>query len=226
MPRVLLAEDDPVIAEPLSRALAREGYEVAVADSGAGAVERAPDFDLLILDLNLSGENGSEVARQVRARGLSVPILVLSGRADELSGLNGAGTVADDYVTKPFRLADLLARARKLLSGGHSSGTGEVLRAQDIEVDTKLRRATKGETELHLTNKEFDLLATLIRQAGTVIPQEVLCQDLWGNDPQGSPKTLETHVSWLRRKLADDAAEPQYITTDPEVGYKFENGNA
>ena len=225
MARVLLAEDDPAIAEPLSRALAREGYEVEVTPTGPQAVDRAEEFDLLVVDLSLPGISGQEVARQVRARGASVPILVLSGRADEIDELGAIGSSADDYVTKPFRLAELLARVRNLIRLGEAgTANGERLVAQDLTIDPRARKALRGDQELHLTHKEFDLLVALVRQAGTLVPQEDLMRYLWGNDPQGSPKTLETHVSWLRRKLGDDAAEPRYISTDPGVGFRFELG--
>ena len=223
MTQVLLAEDDPAIAEPLARALGREGYDVHVQGTGQGAIDGASTADLIVLDLGLPDMDGLDVARSIRSAGITTPVLVLTARAEEVDLVVGLDAGADDYVTKPFRLAELLARVRALL---RRSGTEPVeeddLRAQDVHVDAASRRAFQGERELHLTAKEFDLLRVLVGAGGAVVGRDQLMRDVWGSDPTGSTKTLDMHVSWLRRKLGDDANSPRYITTVRGMGFRFE----
>lgn len=219
---VLLVEDDPAIAEPLTRALGREGYEVRAHGTGRGALNEADAVDLIVLDLGLPDMDGLDVARQVRKNGLTTPILILTARSDEVDMVVGLDAGADDYVTKPFRLAELLARVRALLrrTGGEEV-EGELV-AQDVRVDVGAHRAFSGDRELQLTAKEFDLLRVFVREAGNVVERDVLMREVWGSDPSGSTKTLDMHVSWLRRKLGDDAADPHYITTVRGMGFRFE----
>ncbi|MCK9794965.1 response regulator transcription factor [Isoptericola sp. 4D.3] len=225
MTHVLLAEDDPAIAEPLARALTREGYDVIVQGTGQGAVDNAGSADIVVLDLGLPDMDGLDVAREIRGSGLTVPVLVLTARADEVDLVVGLDAGADDYVTKPFRLAELLARVRALLRRTHGeTGEDEELRAQDVRVDVAAHRAFQGERELHLTTKEFDLLKVLVANAGSVVVRDTLMRDVWGSDPVGSTKTLDMHVSWLRRKLGDDANAPRYVSTVRGLGFRFELG--
>jgi DNA-binding response OmpR family regulator len=227
MTHVLLAEDDPAIAEPLARALTREGYDVVVQGTGQGAVDNAANADIVVLDLGLPDKDGLDVAREIRAKGLTVPVLVLTARADEVDLVVGLDAGADDYVTKPFRLAELLARVRALLRRTHGETTDdEELRAQDVLVDVAAHRAFQGERELHLTTKEFDLLKVLVGNAGSVVLRDTLMRDVWGSDPVGSTKTLDMHVSWLRRKLGDDANSPRYVSTVRGLGFRFELGQS
>jgi len=223
MPKVLLVEDDPGIAEPLARALTRDGYEVALAANGQSAIDQAETADLMLLDLGLPDIDGTEVARALRKAGLTVPILVLTARADEVDKVLGLESGADDYVTKPFRLAELLSRVRALIKRGQSEPTAvDEFVAQEVRVNKGTRKAYLNDDELVLTAKEFDLLRVLVENAGNVVLRETLMKDVWGNDPQGSTKALESHISALRRKLADDVDKPQYITTAKGLGYKFE----
>ncbi|GEN81644.1 response regulator transcription factor [Actinotalea fermentans] len=225
MTRVLLAEDDPAIAEPLARALGREGYDVLVQGTGQGAIDNVPSADLLILDLGLPDMDGLDVARWVRGRGLTTPVLVLTARADEVDLVVGLDAGADDYVTKPFRLAELLARVRALLRRTQGDGAdGEELTAKDVRMDLAAHRAFQADRELHLTAKEFELLRVLVRDAGSVVSREQLMREVWDSDPTGSTKTLDMHVSWLRRKLGDDANDPRYISTVRGMGFRFESG--
>ncbi len=221
MTRVLLAEDDASIAEPLARALRREGYEVDVRADGPSALAGATDgIDLVVLDLGLPGMDGLDVCRELRARGSEVPVLVLTARADEVDTVVGLDAGADDYVTKPFRLAELLARARALLRrGGH-----EPEPAARVRIDAEARQAFLDEEELQLTAKEFDLLRVLVRESGRVVPREQLMREVWDADWYGSTKTLDMHVSWLRRKLGDEAGQPRFIATVRGVGFRFERG--
>ena len=225
MTRVLLAEDDPAIAEPLARALGREGYDVVVQGTGQGAIDNVPSADLLILDLGLPDMDGLDVARWVRGRSLTTPVLVLTARADEVDLVVGLDAGADDYVTKPFRLAELLARVRALLRRSQADGgDDEELNAKDVRMDLAAHRAFQGDRELHLTAKEFDLLRVLVREAGSVVSRDQLMREVWDSDPTGSTKTLDMHVSWLRRKLGDDANDPHYISTVRGMGFRFESG--
>ncbi|MDP9221891.1 MAG: response regulator transcription factor [Actinomycetota bacterium] len=222
MTRVLLVEDDSAIADPLARALKREGYEVDVYGDGPSALAGADEgADLIVLDLGLPGMDGLEVCRQVRAMGSDVPVLVLTARADEVDTVVGLDAGADDYVTKPFRLAELLARVRALLR----RGGGESDRPPAVRIDQHGRRAFLDDRELQLTAKEFDVLRVLVREAGRVVPREQLLREVWAQRWLGSTKTLDMHISWLRRKLGDDVANPRYIKTVRGVGFRFERGD-
>lgn len=219
MTKVLLAEDDPTISEPLARALRREGYDVVVRADGVSALAAASTGpDLVILDLGLPQMDGLEVCRRIRSTGIVVPVLVLTARADEVDTVVGLDAGADDYVTKPFRLAELLARARALLRRS-SSDEGEEMR---VRIDAAGRRAFTGDRELQLTAKEFDLLRVLVRESGKVVSREDLMREVWNTVWVGSTKTLDMHVSVLRRKLGDDATSPRFITTVRGVGFRFE----
>ena len=220
--RVLLVEDDPAISEPLARALGREGYEVLASSTGREALTNVEGADLVVLDLGLPDMDGLDVAREIRADGGRVPILILTARTDEVDMVVGLDAGADDYVTKPFRLAELLARVRALLRRHTAEPAESELRAQDIRVDVAAHRAFSGSTELQLTAKEFDLLRVLLREAGSVVERDELMREVWGSDPTGSTKTLDMHVSWLRRKLGDEASDPHYITTVRGMGFRFE----
>ena len=224
MTRVLLAEDDTSISEPLSRALRREGYQVEVTEDGLATLERAlsDGVDLILLDIGLPELDGLEVCRRVRAEGHSVPVLILTARADEVDTVVGLDAGADDYVTKPFRLAELLARVRALLRRGTAETPGVV---RGVRVDAEARRAWHGDTELDLTTKEFDLLWILLRDAGKVVTREQIMREVWDAKWWTSTKTLDMHISWLRRKLGDDAHNPRYITTVRGVGFRFERGD-
>ena len=223
MTRVLLAEDDTSISEPLSRALRREGYEVDVTADGPATLDRAlgEGVDLILLDIGLPELDGLEVCRRVRAGGYAVPVLILTARADEVDTVVGLDAGADDYVTKPFRLAELLARVRALLRRGTAEGSAVL----GVRIDPDARRAWHGDTELDLTTKEFDLLWILLRDAGKVVTREQIMREVWDAKWWTSTKTLDMHISWLRRKLGDDAHSPRYITTVRGVGFRFERGN-
>jgi len=222
MTAVLLAEDDVSISEPLARALRREGYEVEVKSEGAAVLQRVlrGGVDLVVLDLGLPTMDGLEVCRRMRAEGRSVPVLVLTARAEEVDLVVGLDAGADDYVTKPFRLAELLARVRALLR----RGSPEVPDVNGVRINAESRRAWLGDDELSLTAKEFDLLLALVLGAGKVLTREQLMRDVWGMSRGASSKTLDMHISWLRRKLGDDAASPRLITTIRGLGFRFERG--
>lgn len=222
MTKVLLVEDDPAISEPLARAFGREGYEVRNHGTARSALNEVEGADLVVLDLGLPDMDGLDVAREIRQRGLEMPILILTARTDEADMVIGLDAGADDYVTKPFRLAELLARIRALLRRGQGEVGESELRTQDVVIDVPAHRAFIGDRELSLTAREFDLLKVLVKQAGQMVPREELMREVWGQDPQGSTKTLDMHVSWLRRKLGDNASDPRYISTVRGLGFRFE----
>lgn len=224
--RVLVAEEDRAVSEPLAEALRREGYDVDVRESGPAVLEAATrnETDLVVLDLNLPGMDGLEVTRTLRARGNDIPVLAVGARADEVDIVVGLDAGADDYVAKPFRLAELLARVRALLRRRGALAHLEPVeyRIGDVVVDVAARRAWKSDRELSLTAKEFDLLHALIRDAGKVVTRDQLMTEVWQASWWSSTKTLDMHVSWLRRKLGDDALHPTWITTVRGVGFRFE----
>ena len=220
MTSVLLAEDDASISDPLARALRREGYDVNVSADGPTTLDAAlaGGIDLIVLDLGLPRLDGLEVCRRLRSEGQSVPVLILTARADEVDTVIGLDAGADDYVTKPFRLAEFLARVRALLRRGST----ETSQAQGVRVDTEARRAWLGDTELDLTTKEFDLLSVLVNEAGKVVTREQIMREVWDDTEGSASKTLDMHVSWLRRKLGDDPQHSRLVTTVRGVGFRFE----
>ncbi|HEY5856584.1 MAG TPA: response regulator transcription factor [Aldersonia sp.] len=220
MTAVLLAEDDEAIAAPLSRALGREGYLVTVEQTGPAALQRAlqGSHDLLILDLGLPGMDGLEVCRQVRARGSALPVLMLTARADEVDFVVGLDAGADDYVGKPFRVAELMARVRALLrrSGGVDDA---VVEAGGVRLEPAARRVLVDGAEVSLANKEYELLKVLMDRAGQVVAREAILREVWGDADLRGSKTLDMHMSWLRRKIDGDG--PGRIATVRGVGFRF-----
>lgn len=221
MTTVLLAEDDPAISDPLSRALEREGYSVLVAPDGEVAVETAlsRDIALLILDLGLPQIDGLEVCRRIRAAGRDVPVLMLTARTDEVDFVVGLDAGADDYVGKPFRLAELLARVRALLR----RRAPEVLDIGGVRMETGARRVLVDDNEVALANKEFELLRLLMSRAGQVVTREEILAEVWNDPGMKTSKTLDMHMSWLRRKLSSESPELENrITTVRGVGFRFD----
>ena len=219
---VLLAEDDPAIAVPLSRALQREGYSVRVIEDGPSALREASSggIDLMVLDLGLPEMDGLEVCRRLRAqddRGL--PVLMLTARTDEVDFVVGLDAGADDYVAKPFRLAELMARIRALLR----RGSPETLEASGVRLELTARRVLVDEQEVGLANKEFELLRVLMQHAGQVVTREDILDEVWPEASRKGSKTLDMHISWLRRKLGDGngRADEQRIATVRGVGFRF-----
>jgi DNA-binding response OmpR family regulator len=220
--RLLIVEDDEGIRIPLTRALEREGYAVDGVADGEAALRSAAaaDHDLIIVDVGLPGMDGLEVCRRVRAEQPSVPILFLTAQDGELDIVDGLDAGADDYITKPFRVSELLARVRAHLR--RATAEQPELDAGDVRIDVAARRAWCAGEELELAPKEFDLLALLVREAGRVVTRERIMAEVWDENWFGSTKTLDMHVSWLRRKLGEDAADPRHLVTVRGVGLRFE----
>src|SRR3954447_11071627 len=196
--------------------MGREGYEVSEAGDGRVALDGglAAPPDLIILDIGLPGIDGLEVCRHVRDLHPRLPILMLTARDGELETGAGLDAGADDYVTKPFRLSVLLARVRAMLRRSAPSR----LVVGDVSLDEASRQAWRGERELELSPKEFDLLAALMREAGRAVTRERIMDEVWDANWFGSTKTLDMHMSWLRRKLGD----PPVLSTVRRVGFRFE----
>lgn len=229
MKRILLIEDDEDIALSLRYNLEREGsFSVADQRDGEAGLRaaRANPPDLVILDLNLPGMDGIEVCQQLRQDRLTaaVPIIMLTGRADESSKLSGLGVGADDYVTKPFSVREVLARIRAVLRRFEQAGTDrEVLADPPLAVDLGARTVTVEGREVVLTRKEFDLLVDLIRQNGRVVTRGRLLDRVWGYDYPGETRTVDVHVRRLRQKLGD--AVQSRIETVVGVGYRYRSGS-
>ena len=222
--RVLLVEDESSVSEPLAQALRREGFEPVVARTVADALAFARRIKpaLVLLDLTLPDGDGREVCRELRADS-DVPIVILTARATEMDKIVGLELGADDYVVKPFSGGELIARMRAILrrANGAARAPRSPVRLGELEVDERSRRATLRGRALELTRKEFDLLARLVRDAGSVVRREDLMSDVWDENWIGSMKTLDVHVSTLRRKLGDDPTRPRYLHTVRGVGFRL-----
>jgi DNA-binding response OmpR family regulator len=219
-PTVLLIEDDPTIGENLSRAL-DEQFDVRWCRSGLEGLGAAPDADLVILDLGLPDVDGLDLCRRLVDGWPSVPVVILTARQEEVQIIEGLEAGAVDYITKPFRLGELLARVRAHLRTTATEGRGP-LRFGDVEIEAAARRVTVAGQEVPLRPKELDLLLALADHVGTVVTREVLMRDVWDEHWFGSTKTLDVHMANLRRKLAVPVATPCTITTLRGVGFRLE----
>jgi DNA-binding response OmpR family regulator len=230
--RLLLVEDDPAISRPLVRALEREGFVVDHVDCGEAGLLRAADdgVDLVLLDLTLPDVDGLEVCQRLREERPLLPVVMLTARGEEVDLIVGFDAGADDYVTKPFRVAELVARVRARLRAAPgrvlAPGSSEQPGSAGVRVDPGAHRAWLGGRELDLTPKEFDLLALLVGEAGRALRREQIMSTVWDEHWWGSTRTLDMHISALRRKLGDDPAHPQLITTVRGIGFRFESGAA
>jgi DNA-binding response OmpR family regulator len=222
--RILLVEDERSISGPLAAALEREGFEATVATTAGEALElgRGMAPDLVLLDLMLPDGSGFDVCRELRQT-RDVPIVMLTARGDEADRIVGLELGADDYVVKPFSAREVIARVRAVLRRTTAAprSAGGPLEIGELRVDPERRSATFAGEELDLSRKEFDLLERLVRDAGTVVTREQLIEDVWDMNWFGSTKTLDVHVSGIRRKLGDDANEPRYLHTVRGVGFRF-----
>ncbi|MFQ3632981.1 winged helix-turn-helix domain-containing protein [Roseiflexus sp.] len=228
MSTILLVEDDPILSETLRYNLEREGYSVINAADGVVGLERArrDQPDMIILDVMLPRLDGFSVCRILRQES-EVPILILTARQDEIDRIAGLELGADDYVAKPFSLGELLARVRAIMrrSERRVSVMREVLDAGSLRIDTGSRRAWRGDMELNLSQKEFDLLTCLVRNRGMALSRDMLLERVWGYDFLGDSRTVDVHIRWLREKVEPDPSRPVYIHTVRGIGYRFEAPN-
>ena len=225
MKKILIVDDEPTLVATVKYNLEREGYQVATAADGESgvAVAQAERPDLVILDLMLPGLDGFEVCRILR-REMTAPILMLTAKTGEVDKVVGLELGADDYVTKPFSMRELLARVRALLRRAETPPAEEanVVTAGDLQVDLRRREASRYSQALVLKPKEFDLLVFFLRNRGRAFTREQLLNQIWGYDFAGDTRTVDVHVSWLRQKIEDEPAKPTRLITIRGVGYRFE----
>ena len=226
MTKILVVEDEASFSEALSYVLGKEGFEVVVADTGDGAVATFDRVgaDLVLLDLMLPGLSGTEVCKQLRARS-NVPIIMLTAKDTEVDKVVGLELGADDYVTKPYSKAELIARIKAVLrrQGEVVETADAILTAGPVQIDVERHQVKINNTSVSLPLKEFELLEYLIRNSGRVLTRAQLIDRVWGSDYFGDTKTLDVHVKRLRAKIEKDPANPVYIQTIRGLGYKFED---
>ncbi len=226
MPRVPVVEDDPAILRGLTDALVEEGHEVLSARTGEKGLELGlrENVDLVILDLMLPGVNGFDVCRRLREDRLAVPILILSARSREADKVVGLELGADDYVTKPFGVAELLARVKALLRRMQRDEPAR-LRTYgfgDVALDFESYRATRGGKPLGLSAREFALLGYFIRRRGKVVSREDLLTSVWGHEVAPETRTVDSHVAQLRKKIERKPSSPRFLVSIRGAGYRFD----
>jgi len=225
VPRILLVDDEPLITDSLTYSLQREGFEVKAVGDGPEALLEVQGFepDLIVLDIMLPTMSGLEVCRRLRKES-TTPVIMLTARGEEIDRVLGLEVGADDYLAKPFSFRELLARIRSILRRVELDRQVTQLQPVtlgDLSLDPVARRVYKGEQELQLSAREFDLLTSMIKNAGRAMSRDELLSEVWGDDWIGDPRTLDVHVRWLRLKIEDDPASPQYIQTVRGHGYRF-----
>jgi len=229
--KVLIIEDDPTLQETLEYNLVRQGYQVSKASDGVSGLQAARREcpDLILLDLMLPGLDGFELCRRLRAE-TNVPILMLTARADQEDKVLGLELGADDYVTKPFQMRELLARVRALLRRGRivpgesaeAERPGERLLLGDLLIDTARGEVLLRDQPLALTRKEYELMLFLAHHKGRVLSRDLILDRVWGWDYVGGSRTVDVHVRWLRQKIEPDPSQPRRIVTVRGMGYRFE----
>ena len=222
---VLVVEDDPAIALGLRINLEAEGYRVTLADDGERGLQviRAERPDLVVLDVMLPRKNGFEVMHELRAEGISVPIIVLSARTGEMDKVTGLELGAEDYVAKPFSLAELLARVRVALRRlGRAAPKAELVRFSSVEVDVSARSVRHRDALVELTATEFDVLMCLVENRGKALSRDDIFRRVWGPNHHGTPRTIDNFMQQLRQKLEDDPTNPRHFLTVRDIGYRFD----
>jgi DNA-binding response OmpR family regulator len=225
--RILVVEDEPSLGMAIRDELEFEGFEASVVEDGKAGLDRilAESPDLVVLDLMLPGKSGFEICREVRSKGMATPIIMLTARAEEVDRVRGLELGADDYMVKPFSLAELLARIRAVLrrtqGASRPEGAPEILEVGELRLDVRKQEAFKRNRKVELTHKEFQLLEFLLRHPGEVISRDEFLRRLWGEDIYVTPRTVDTHMASLRKKIEDEADRPRYIQSVRGAGYKL-----
>jgi two-component system response regulator RegX3 len=223
--RILIVEDEESFSDPLSYLLGKEGFEVEVVDNGLDAITEFDrnGADLVLLDLQLPGQSGTEVCRQLRQRS-GVPVIMLTAKDSEIDKVVGLELGADDYVTKPYSSRELVARVRAVLrrQGEPEELVASTVQAGPVRMDIERHVVSVGGEQVSLPLKEFELLEMLLRNSGRVLTRGQLIDRVWGSDYVGDTKTLDVHVKRLRSKIEPDPSTPQYLVTVRGLGYKFE----
>ena len=223
--RILVIEDNEDLAFGLRNNLEIEGYGVELATDGRSGLSRAREFqpDLIVLDLMLPSLDGYRVLRELRQDGNTVPVVILTARTEEADKIRGFRLGADDYVTKPFGILELIARVEAVMrrSGG-GARPGHAVRFGDVTIDAGTRTVRKGDRAVALTPMEFNLLLALAKRQGAVVSRLDLLREVWGHASTVLTRTVDTHVGELRRKLEDDPSQPRYILTSRKAGFRLE----
>ncbi len=219
---ILVVDDEPSILVGLEQNLLYMGYEVITASEGPEALDLALDQnpDLMILDVMLPGMSGFEVCRQLRESGRQIPVIMLTARADEFDKLHGFENGADDYVTKPFSVDELMARVKAVLARGRAK-SNRTYAFDDVVLDFDSRTMTRGGKDVAMTRTEFDLLAYFAENEGKALSRDQVMNDVWGTEYYGTQRSLDSFVATLRRKIEKDPHHPSHILTVHGVGYKF-----
>ncbi|HLY19264.1 MAG TPA: response regulator transcription factor [Bryobacteraceae bacterium] len=222
--RILLVEDEPGLVRTLGDRLRNDGHHVETALDGRTGLEMASGgaFDLIILDIMLPGKNGMDVCRDLRQLGISTPILMLTARTQTVDKIVGLKIGADDYMTKPFEMLELLARVEALLRRAPAFGAaGDVFQFGPIRVDLRRTQVVRHGKPVTLSAKEFQLLRYLVEHRGATVSRETLLSEVWGYGMVTSSRTVDVHVAWLRQKLEEDPRQPQWILTVHGLGYRL-----
>jgi two-component system KDP operon response regulator KdpE len=225
--RILVVDDEPQITRVLRTSLSSQGYDIRVANNGETALEILKDWtpDLVITDLAMPSMDGLELCRKLRASS-QLPIIVLSVKSEERTKVRALDLGADDYVTKPFAIGELLARVRANLRRAPAAepSSGGVIEVGDFRIDQEAHTVSVRGREVHLTPKEFDLLVYLARHPGKVVTHRALLTAVWGANSMEQPEYLRVFIGQLRKKLEPEAGSPRYLQTEPWVGYRFDPG--
>ncbi len=227
--RILLVEDEAAIADSVAYSMRNEGFEVEIAEDGLSALSLYRSFhpDLIILDLMLPKLNGLDLCRTIRKES-TVPIIMLTAKTEEIDRVLGLELGADDYVSKPFSIRELIARVKAVLrraEAGREDKENVVLEVGDVQMDVTQRRVTVRGNPVHLPLKQFELLRVLLTNKGEVIDRGELFRKVWDADEEYDSGTLDVHVRWLREKIEQDPSRPQYIRTIRGIGYLITDGN-
>jgi len=227
--RILLVEDDPDIADLLELHLTDEGYAVDVVDDGDDGLDQAlgGDYDLVVLDIMLPGTDGFDICRRLRQEKQTMPILMVTAKTEEVDKVLGLELGADDYITKPFSIREVLARVKAIFrrvevdQEGQRSGADDRIEVGALTIEPDKRRVTLEENLVDLTSKEYDLLLLFARNPGRAYSRDELLEEVWGYQYSGYSHTVNTHINRLRNKIEPDPSEPQYVKTVWGVGYRF-----